>query len=101
MVTGEVMAYCYMVKRGKPAAMVAVQERYRTEVIRIVADMGLQTYIEPLDDGWFTLWIYRYPHIFEVIKCLPQTPKTITDHWILGKLFGYDEEAIQEFLLKN
>lgn len=98
MITGEVMAYCYMVKRGKPAAMVAVQECYISEVTGIVAELGLQIYTEPLSEGWFTLWIYRYQHILEVIKCLPQTPRTVTDHWILGKLFGYDEAAIKEFL---
>lgn len=81
--------------------MVAVQERYRDEITSLVAEHGLKAYTEPLAEGWFTLWIYRYPHILEIIRSVPQAPKTVLDHWLLGKLFGYEESAIHEFLSKN
>lgn len=54
--------------------------------------------MEILSKGWVTFWGYKYPHILEVIKNMPQAPKTVYDHWVLGKLFGYDEVAIQEFV---
>lgn len=99
---GQVDAYCYMVERGKPAALVPVQERWLEEVSRLVTDTyGLKVYTESLSDGWAGLWIYKYPHVLEVIKAMRQAPQTVFDHWALGKLFGYTEEAIHEFLLSN
>jgi hypothetical protein len=96
---GEIETYCYMVQRGKPAAMVPVQERYLEEVVALVKRLpSLKVYIERLDKGWATLWIYKYPHILEVIKSVPQVPNTVFDHWALGKLFGYEEAAILEFI---
>ena len=95
----EIDAYCYMVQRGKPAAMVSIQERHLKEAVALVTDLyQLKVYTENLVEGWTTLWIYRYPHILEVIKSVPQVPDTVFDHWLLGKLFGYEEVAIQEFL---
>lgn len=95
---GQVDAYCYMVQRGKPAAMVAVQERHLAEVSQVITGVHkLNVYVEPLSEGWLSVWIYKYSHILQVIKDLQQAPKTALDHWILGKLFGYSEEAIQEF----
>jgi len=99
---GEIDAYCYMVQKGKPAAMVSVHERYLKEAIALVTRLhGLKVYTENLTAEWAILWIYRYPHILEVIKSVPQVPDTVFDHWLLGKLFGYEEAAIQEFLTKH
>lgn len=96
---GEITAYSYMVERGKPAAMVAIQERYIEEVISFIeSTFNLKTYIENLSDGWKTLWIYKYQHILDIIKLVPQAPQSVMDHWILGKLFGYEESVIQDFI---
>jgi len=54
---------------------------------------GLETYEQIICNGWASLWIYQYPHIREVIESLPDAPQTVYDHWVLGKLFGYSEEA--------
>ncbi|WP_281868300.1 hypothetical protein [Brevibacillus parabrevis] len=99
-IKGEITAYCFMVQRGKPAAMMPIQERFREGVINFVTNQELQVYTEPLAEGWVALWIYKYPHILDVIKNIPQTPSSVFDHWILGKLFGYEESAIQEFVTK-
>ncbi|GAB6100414.1 hypothetical protein JCM16358_22930 [Halanaerocella petrolearia] len=95
---GQAEAYCYMVNRGKPAATLAVQDRYLDEIKEFIEQENLLTYNEELYEGWQTLWIYKYPHILEVIKTLQQTPDSKFDHWILGKLFGYDEHSIHEFI---
>lgn len=96
---GQIDAYCYMVQRGKPASTIPVQERYLETVSRTVTEThGLNIYVEPLSEGWVNVWIYKYPHILQVIQALQQAPKTVFDHWVLGKLFGYSEEAIHEFL---
>lgn len=95
---GEIGAYCYMVKRGKPAAMIPIQERYAPEAISLIEKHELNSYTEWLSEGWKTLWIYKYPHILEVIKSVPQAPSAVFEHWLLGKLFGYEEAAIHEFI---
>ena len=96
---GEIRTYCYMVQTGKPAALIPFQERHvDAAVVFVTVELGLSTYIEKLAEGWVSFWIYKYPHILEVIKSTPQAPKTAFDHWVLGKLFGYEEAAIQEFL---
>lgn len=95
----QVEAYCYMVSRGKPAAVLAIQNRYSTEINSIVKSFqGLKTFEQFLSEGWISLWIYKKDYILEVIKSLPEEPKTIYDHWVLGKVFGYSDEAIEEFI---
>lgn len=96
---GEIDANCYMVQRGKPAAMIPVQERFLDTVTQVITEThGLSVYVEGLALGWANVWVYQYPHILHVIKALQQGPETVFEHWILGKLFGYSEEAIQDFL---
>jgi hypothetical protein len=98
----ELRIYCQLVKRGKPAASIPLQNRHVVEATNIVDQEGdILNYTETLSDGWITFWIYKYPHILEVIKSTPQAPKTIYDHWILGKLYGYEEVAIQSFISEN
>lgn len=97
----ELHTYCYLVARGKPAAYIAVKQQHVEEAAQLIASEGLRSYIEPLNDEWVTLWIYRYPHILEVIKASPNEPQSVYDDWILGKLFGYSEEAIGEFAGKD
>lgn len=98
-IIGELEAYCYMIHRGgKPAASVAIQDRYLETAASIVESHGLKYHVEELSPGWKTFWVYQYPHILDVIKALPQAPETVFDHWALGKLFGYSEESIQNFL---
>ncbi len=91
----KIQVYCYMVQRGKPAAMLPIQEKLLGKAITLVVkDHSLNYHIGQLCKGWITFWIYKQPHILEVIKTVPDKPETIFDHWVLGKLFGYDEVAI-------
>ncbi|GAA0366444.1 hypothetical protein [Bacillus horti] len=72
----ELRVYCTLVKRGKPAASIPLQNRHVKEAKEIVEqEEGLQTYTEELYEGWVTFWVYKYPHILEVIKSSPQTPQ--------------------------
>jgi hypothetical protein len=88
-----------MVKRGKPSAILPVQNRYVKQAKeKILKNYGLQVYEQQLSEGWTVLWIYKKDYMLEVIKMLPEKPKTIFDHWVLGKVFGYSDEAIEEFI---
>ena len=100
-IIGKIFAYCELVQEGKPAAMLPIQVRYENEAKIVIQNYGLNDYIEQLADGWLTLWIYKLPHILEIIKSMPQAPKTTYEHWVLGKLFGYSEEAIRDFINLN
>lgn len=94
--------YCYLVKRGKPSAMLPVQNRYINEAMEIVEGYkGLYYINKYLSDGWREFWIYRKPFMSEVINNLPGKPKTIYDHWLLGKAFGYSDEAIEEYIKRE
>jgi len=96
---GQIDIYCNMVLAGvKPAACFPIQSRHKEESLKQIEVYGLKIYCNTLADGWETIWIYKYDHILEVIKASPDFPKNTFDHWLLGKLFGYSEEAISQFL---
>lgn len=77
-----------MVKREKPAAMSPIQERYLPEAISFIEKLELNMHTKWFSKGWATLWIYKYTHILEVIKSVPQAPSNVFGHWLLGILFG-------------
>ncbi len=92
-------SYCKMIKRDKPCSCQAIQDRYVEELtLRIHEVYGLKTYIEDLAPMWKTLWTYKDDYMLSIIKSLPNEPKTPYDHWVLGKAFGYSNEAIRIFL---
>jgi hypothetical protein len=99
---GYIDALCYMVQRGKPAAVVSLQNRHVDEAIEVIhTSHQLKTLVEISCEGWVELWIFRYDHVLDVIQSLPQVPSNNYEHWLLGKLFGYGEEAIAEFINSN
>jgi hypothetical protein len=99
-VLGEISTYCHQVKSGKPAAMLPLQERYSEEAKQLIESNGLCCYLDRYYPEWVTIWMYKKEDVYllEIIKFLPQGPKTALDHWINGKLFGYSDEAIREFI---
>jgi len=90
--------HCYLVNCGKPCSSIAIQHRYDDEVSKITKINGCKIYFELLAPDWTTIWIYKKDFMIEVIKALPDKPQTIFDHWVLGKAFGYSDEAIEGFL---
>lgn len=95
---GQIFTYCELVARGKPAAIISIQDRYVNEAIEVVKCNKLYHIVEELSEGWKTLWIYKERYMEEIIKKMPEKPKTVYDHWVLGKIFGYSDEAIKEYL---
>jgi hypothetical protein len=96
-IIANVDVYCQMVQTGKPCVSLAIQDRYVEEIVDRVDKFKLKTHVENLAEGWETLWIYKDKYMLEIIKSLPE-PKTKFEHWILGKAFGYSDEAIKTFL---
>lgn len=98
---GRLGVYCYMVKKGKPAAMLPIKTKYLESVKELIRERQLEFHVENLTKDWYKLWIYKHSHILEVIKALQQEPETTFDHWVLGKLFGYSEESIGDYISKK
>jgi hypothetical protein len=94
-ILSQIDTYCYLIKRGKPCASVAIKEEYANDIIN---NYRLNIYYEYLSIGWKTLWIFKDNFMIEIIKYLPEESKTFFEHWILGKAFGYSDEAIKDFL---
>lgn len=82
--------------------MMPIQKRYSVEAIAYInTNFNLNTYVEENTEDWDTLWIFKHLHILDVIKSLKQQAlDSKVEHWMLGKLFGYEEEAISNFLSK-
>ena len=101
---GQIDKYCEAVLTGcKPCAMFPLQDRYVKEVKKIIAGKALFVYTEFLYTDWTTVWIYKRKFMFNVIKKIltlfpPEQPETIFEHWVLGKAFGYSDEAIEEYI---
>lgn len=94
--------YVEQVKNGaKPVALMSLQARYIDEAEQFVKERtNLNVYIENIDgyDEWKNVYIYKHDFMLEIIKKMPEKPNSIYDHWVLGKLFGYSDEAIKEFV---
>ncbi len=99
---GEIAALCLMVERGKPAALLPIPSREipaAYDWVKRVSDC--RVYFEPLAPHWMSLWVYKRPWILEVIKRASRQPTDLMAHWINGKLFGYSDDAIEEYLSRN
>lgn len=97
-IKSEIETYCYLIGKGKPSAMLPIQTRYTETAKEIIHAHKLSHYIEDLADGWKVLWIYKDKYLIDIIKKMPEKPNTVYDHWVLGKIFGYSDEAIREFI---
>jgi hypothetical protein len=97
---GQINCYCEAVKRDmKPMALLPVQDRYLEEIENFVRDEEkLNLCSKKLCDGWVSVFIYKYEYLKDVIEELPEHPKTVYEHWILGKAFGYSDNSIEDFV---
>lgn len=99
-VLGMICSDCYMVLRGKLCACEAVKSSYLEVVCSAIEKHGLKHIVCELNKEWVAVYIYEQWYMEEVIRSLPEKPKTLFEHWILGKAFGYSDEAIGQFLEK-
>ena len=99
----QIYNYCDCVAKGcKPVAMMSIKRKDVDEAVSIVSNINLNYYIEEMEDNdWTILYIYKHDYLLDVIKASPSHPTTTFDHWILGKMFGYSDEAIKDFLIKR
>jgi len=96
----QVEDYCQMVQRGtKPLSLLPHQERYYDEIVEIIKTHKLYYSSEIISEGWRTIFIYKNRAIRFLIPELPQEPKTVSEHALLGYLLGYDTDSICNYIL--
>ena len=80
-----------------------------SELEGIVKEDGLYlySYLRPHNDMYnlddedtAVVWIYKFPHQGEILRSL-KGDHSYLEEWIIGKLLGYDDYAMEEFLKKN
>ena len=49
----------------------------------------------------YDVWVYRYHHQRPVIEALTNAPKSYLTEWVMGKLLGYSDESMEEFLTQH
>lgn len=66
-IKGQIISYCQFVKCGKPAAMMALKDRYVEEAKNLIDNQfNLSVHIENLSEGWKTVWIYKEKYVLEI-----------------------------------
>jgi hypothetical protein len=98
--------HCYLISKGvRSAALVSFQQNKKTD-INIIDEVAkrnnVKYYIKPYyKDGWKELWIYENDIVKYIIDELPDIPRLPSEHYLLGKLFGYSDDKIFDFIIKN
>jgi hypothetical protein len=100
---GQVDAYCDMVKAGcKPAANVQIPARLEKELALQVKNLGCEHLVEKDENSeWATLWIFNKKIIGMVILAqdtiMQAGMPAAVKQWIVGNLYGYSLEEIEQF----
>lgn len=104
-VTGRTLEICYQVRNGaKPAGQIGVPTELIPVVKEIVQGEGCACIIDDVGYGRASIEIFKSRHIQLVIETLRQIRGSVPEAfslWCSGKLYGYSEQAITEFLLEQ
>lgn len=100
-VLGQAAAYIEQVIAGaKLAAQIGCATEHVRRVIEAAEQDGCHTMVEDRGDGRSGVWIFRSAFVRNIIEELGKqaTPPTAAGVWAMGKLFGYSDPAIGEYL---
>jgi len=99
---GTLYTYIEAVQSGcKPIAAFGVLKRHLGHVVEIIEREGLQYVVEPWTEDRIYLYLYRESYLGEIIATLDSLPGGISKTfrvWASGKLFGYSDHDIKEYL---
>jgi len=98
----EIERDCYLVSKGVRAAALLQFRHKRTrdidKIIEITKRHNVKYELKSFwKNGWTELWIYESDIVRYIINEIPDNPKLSSEHYILGKLFGYSDEKIFKF----
>ena len=96
---GQIEQDCYLISKGvRSAALLQFQHKKSgdvDEIIKITKRHNVKYELKSFwEEGWTELWIYENDIVRYIINELPDNPKLPSEHYILGKLFGYSDEKV-------
>jgi len=101
----ELQTLCNLVQLGvKPVATLNILNELVEETIEYIhLTYKLNTTIikDPMLNCDTSVYFYKYPYYDEIIKTIYENNKfgfSNFYHWVMGKLFGYDDISILEFI---
>ena len=101
---GQVVAYCERVNTGSSlAAQLGCAKRYVDKLVRLIAQEGCKSLVEPHEPDRVAIWIYRdelVKHLIDQARSGPDSP-TERDMWSTGKLFGYADREVVNFIERS
>lgn len=96
---GQATAYCEMISRGvRLAGQLTLPKEYLEDLVALVKREGCEVLACPVNDERVTLWIYMEPAVRELIDDLQSVPASRLGVWGMGKLFGYADCEVINFL---
>lgn len=103
-VLGQTTAYIEQVIAGaKLAAQIGCANEYVQDVVDCAVRDGCLTLVEDRECGRAAIWIFRAPFVRDLIDEFNKsaTPPTAAGVWGMGKLFGYSDSAIGDYLQQH
>lgn len=86
---------------AKLAASITVKDELGEAVLAVVNQEGCSAITE-VEDGWATILIYKYDFVlllYEEMRARQSSgPPSLLDVWSTGKLFGYSDYEISQYL---
>lgn len=117
-----IMNECYLIDKGVRSAYtecIVLIERnesdkednanYLKEVVDTVKRNNLICYLTEYerdpddypDKRYFNLWVVKYPHQLKLVKKLPYIKNDYIREYLKGKILGYSDSSMEEFLSRN
>ena len=103
-VMGQTSAYIEQVLAGaKLAAQIGCSKEHVQEVINAAGRDGCRCIVEDREYGRVAVWIFRSPFVRALIEEFSRnaTPPTAAGVWAMGKLFGYSDDAVGDYLQQH
>ena len=99
---GTLFTYIEAVKTEcKPVAAFGILKRHLDHAVEVIEREGLRYLVEPWTEDRVQLYLYGDAYLGEVIATLGSLPKETSKTfriWARGKLFGYSDHDIKEYL---
>ena len=96
---GQVVAYCGLVKAGKPVASSQMPTALVPEMVDVCGQQGCRCYVHVSDQApeWSLMFIYQRPMMLDVIKhSIQLDDSSALGIWFKGCMYGYSLSAIEQ-----
>lgn len=101
---GSILAHILLINgRVRPVALVMVRNEHLEKCIDLIKNEGMNIILNPRGNNHTAVYIYKNSslgHIINFALGKPYDKKTLM-HWINGKMFGYSDESIEDFIMQK